>query len=63
VLGRSAGTIALKVGVAATPVVGPAQTKLAVCVAKEPVSVPEDVTGDPETVRIDEGSARATLVT
>jgi len=59
----SAATSARNVGVAAAPVVGPAQTKLAVWVANVPVRVPEPVTGEPETVRMLEGSARATEVT
>jgi hypothetical protein len=49
--------------VAAEPVVGPAHTKLAVCVAKVPVNVPVPVTGLPETVRMDDGRARPTLET
>lgn len=59
----SAATSALKVGVAADPVVGPAQTKLAVCVAKERAKVPEPVTGLPDTERMLEGALSPTLVT
>lgn len=51
-----------KVGAAAAPVVGPANSVLAVCVASVPVSVPDVVTGDPLTV-INEGSDNPTLVT
>ena len=60
--GTSAATSARNVGVAATPVVGPLNTVLAVCVASVPVNVPEVVTGEPLTVIID-GSDKPTLVT
>jgi hypothetical protein len=62
-LGISAETRALKVGAAAEPEAGPAQTELALWLFKEPVSVPLEVTGEPETVKTLTGSARATLVT
>ena len=61
-LGRSAPTMERNVGATAPPLVGPAQTKLAACVASDPVSVPAVVTGEPLTVNIP-GSDRATLVT
>ena len=61
-LGRSAPTRDRNVGCAAAPVVGPAQTRLAAWVAKAAVSVPETVTGLPETVMI-EGSESPTEVT
>src|SRR5690349_20222560 len=62
-LGRSAGTKARKVGTAAPPEVGPANTVFANCVVKEPVNVPVDVTGDPDTLKTETGNARPTLVT
>ena len=61
--GTSADTMARNVGVDALPVVGPAQTVFADWVASVPVSVPEEVTGEPETVMIEDGSASPTLVT
>src|SRR6187551_433099 len=51
-LGRSAPTRARNVGVAAAPDPGPAQTRLAACVASVAVSVPLRVTGLPETENI-----------
>lgn len=60
--GKSAVTSALKVGVTAAPVVGPANIVLADWVAKLKAKVPEVVIGDPATVKID-GAVRATLVT
>jgi hypothetical protein len=62
-LGRSAPTKARNVGVAAEPVVGPAQTWLADWVARVPVSVPDVVIGEPETVKMLDGNASPTLVT
>ena len=60
IAGISAATKALNVGAAAVvPLTGPAHTRLADCVAKAPVSVPVDVTGDPLTVMM-LGSERAT---
>jgi hypothetical protein len=59
---KSAETIPRKVGVAAPPEVGPANTVLAVWVARVMVKVPAVVTGEPETVKI-AGAARATDVT
>ena len=47
--GKSAGTKARKVGVAATPKPGPAKTVLAVCVSSCGASVPLEVTGELET--------------
>ena len=61
--GRSAPTSDRNVGVAAAPVVGPAQTRLADWVASVPVRVPVLVTGLPDTARILLGNANATLVT
>lgn len=61
-MGKSAPTKDLKLGVAAAPVVGPDQTKLAFCVANVPVSVPAAVTGLPLTVKI-LGNAKPTDVT
>ena len=60
--GRSAATRDRNVGAAADPVVGPANTLFAVCVASVPVSVPVAVTGEPETEKI-LGRLNATLVT
>jgi hypothetical protein len=51
------------VGTAAPPEVGPANIRFAVCVMNDPVSVPEEVTGDPVTLNTDTGKAKATLVT
>src|SRR5438270_2553062 len=61
--GRSAGTNARIVGVAGDPVVGPARTVLALCVARDTASVPLLVTGDPDTVRSAPGTVSPTLVT
>ena len=44
-LGKSAPTNALKVGVAAEPVVGPDNTVFAVCVSNAGAKVPLDVIG------------------
>jgi hypothetical protein len=65
VAGRSAGTSARKVGVAACPELGPAKTVLPVCVRSCGVSVPLEVTGDPETVGLNmmPSPAMPTLVT
>jgi hypothetical protein len=60
--GKSASTIVLKVGAADAPEEGPAHTKLAPCVLSEKVSVPELVTGDPDTVKMD-GADKPTDVT
>ena len=60
--GISAVTIARNVGVAAPPDVGPENMVFAVCVASDPVSVPDVVTGEPDTLKI-AGSDKATLVT
>ena len=54
---------ARNVGVAALPEVGPAQTVLAACVCRPSANIPELVTGDPLTLRMDAGAVRATLVT
>jgi hypothetical protein len=51
-LGRSAPTKDLNVGCAAAPVVGPAKTLFAVCVARVSVNVPEEVTGLPDMLNI-----------
>jgi hypothetical protein len=61
----SATTMPRKLGCAAEPVVGPANTIFAACVARVSVSVPVVVTGDPVIVKIGvvEPSANATLVT
>lgn len=61
-VGTSATTMARKVGTAAAPEDGPAKNRLALWVARAPVSVPEAVTGEPDTVKMD-GNARPTLVT
>ena len=61
-LGISDATKARNVGAEAPPDVGPAKTVFAVSVANVPVSVPELVTGEFVTVKI-EGSERPTLVT
>ena len=61
-LGRSAPTKDRNVGVAAAPVVGPAHTRLADCVASVPVRVPVLMTGLPDTVNMP-GRASPTLVT
>ncbi len=58
----SAATSERNVGAASAPVAGPDQTRFLACVAKVPVSVPVDVTGEPVTVKIP-GSASATLCT
>jgi hypothetical protein len=50
VAGRSAGTKARKLGVAAAPEPGPAKTVLGVWVRSCGVSVPLEVTGEPGTV-------------
>jgi hypothetical protein len=52
----------LKVGAAAEPLLGPAKIELTACVVNVPVSVPLEVTGEPDTVMI-EGNAKATEVT
>lgn len=61
-LGRSAPTNERNVGVAATPVVGPAQIRLADWVFRVPVNVPVLVTGLFVTVKIP-GRERPTLET
>src|SRR6185312_16108769 len=61
--GISAATSARKAGVAAAPVVGPANTVLADCVRNAPVNVPAVVTGLPLTEKTLAGNARATDVT
>ena len=61
-VGRSVAASARNVGADAAPVVGPAKTKAADCVASEAVSVPAPVTGEFATVKI-EGIERPTLVT
>ena len=60
--GISAATIVLNVGLAATPVVGPAKNVLAVWVARVSARVPLDVTGEPPMLNI-LGADSATLVT
>ena len=60
--GISAATMARNAGAAATPVVGPAKTVFAVCVARVSARVPLLVTGDPPTEKI-AGADSATLVT
>jgi hypothetical protein len=60
--GTSAATKLRKVGAAALPVVGPAKTKFALWLASAAVRVPEEVTGEPETVKM-AGMDSATLVT
>jgi len=61
-VGKSFATNALNVGAAALPLVGPAHTLFAVCVAKANVNVPVVVTGLPDTVKI-AGADNPTLVT
>jgi hypothetical protein len=58
----SAVTKFLKAGAAALPELGPANTKFAACVFSVAVSVPDVVTGLPETVKI-LGIAKPTLDT
>src|SRR6185312_8444151 len=58
----SAATKARNPGAAAAPDAGPANTVFAFWLAREPVSVPEVVTGEPETENIF-GSESPTLVT
>lgn len=60
--GMSAATRARKVGVAADPVVGPAQTRFANCVASVTSRLPVLVTGEFATEKI-AGIVRATEVT
>jgi hypothetical protein len=60
--GMSSATSDRNEGAAALPVEGPAQTALAVWVARVAERVPLDVTGEPETVKMP-GSDRLTLVT
>ena len=60
--GISAETSDLNVGAAAPPEVGPANTKLALSLARDRASVPEVVMGDPEIDKKD-GTVIATLVT
>src|SRR2546421_11696668 len=62
-LGISAATSARNVGVAAAPEAGPAKTVFAVCVVNDPVNVPDEVTGEPVTLKTETGSANPTLVT
>jgi hypothetical protein len=62
-VGTSAGVMARKAGVAAEPVVGPAQNEFAAWVTSVSVKVPDAVMGEPETEMIDAGGDRATLVT
>jgi hypothetical protein len=63
-VGTSAATSVRKVGVALlVPVDGPAHTVLGLCATRAAVRVPDTVTGEPLTVRIDEGRASPTLVT
>ena len=57
--GMSAATKARNVGVAAAPVVGPAHTRFAACVARVTANVPVLVTGEPPTEKI-AGIVRAT---
>lgn len=61
--GMSADTRVLNVGAAALPEAGPENTMLALWLAKESVRVPEVVIGLPDTVKMLDGAARATLVT
>jgi hypothetical protein len=65
VVGISAFTIALIVGIAALPVVGPARNVFAVCVMKAGARVPVVVIGDPLTVELNNtpGIVMATDVT
>jgi hypothetical protein len=58
----SPATSPLNVGAAAAPEVGPAQTRLALCVLRVSVRLPAVVTGDPETPNTDVGATRPTLV-
>jgi hypothetical protein len=60
--GKSAAVSARNVGAAAAPVVGPANTSAADCVARDAVRVPAEVTGEFVTVKI-EGIDSPTLVT
>lgn len=60
--GKSAVTNARKVGVAALPVVGPAKTRLADCVASVTANVPVVVIGLPAIAKM-LGTVMATLVT
>jgi hypothetical protein len=60
--GMSEATKARKLGAAAEPEAGPANTKLVFCALSEIVIVPDPVIGEPETL-IQEGTAIATLVT
>ena len=64
-LGISSVTIVLNVGVAAAPVVGPANTVFAVWVFKVGTKVPEAVIGDPVTdvLKTTLSPVMATLVT
>jgi hypothetical protein len=63
--GRSPAKSARKVGVAGCPDTGPANKVLAVCVISCGVSVPVEVTGDPDTVglKMIPSPPMATLVT
>ena len=61
-VGTSAATSERKVGVPAAPL-GPAKTVFANCDENVAVRVPEVVTGEPEIVNTDTGSARPTEVT
>ena len=61
--GRSAATRDRNAGVLTPPPVGPANIVFAVWVANVPVNVPDVEIGEPLTVKTDDGSASATLVT
>ena len=64
-VGKSVATNARNVGWVAVPVVGPANTVLAVCVLSVNVNVPVVVTGEPliEYIEVVDASFNATLVT
>jgi predicted transcriptional regulator len=63
VVGTSALTSARKVGAAAAPELGPANTVFAVCVFGVSVSVPLEVTGEPLTAYNGPETLSPTLVT
>ncbi len=62
VVGKSAVTRLRKVGAAAAPVVGPAQMRFALCVARVSANAPEVVIGEPARLKMP-GTVIATLVT
>jgi hypothetical protein len=60
--GKSSRTKDRNVGEASEPETGPAKTLFATWVVSVPVSVPLDVTGEPETEKIDPGKLNPTLI-